>query len=31
VVLVQAAYLRKFYVRAAFVIMTRLRSLSSKS
>ncbi len=31
VVLIQAAYLRRFYVRAAFVIMTRLRSFSSKS
>ena len=27
VVLVQAAYLRRFYVRAAFVLMTRLRRL----
>jgi CRP-like cAMP-binding protein len=31
VVLIQAAYLRRFYVRAAFVIMTRLRRFSSKS
>ena len=31
VVLIQAAYLRKFYARAAFVLMTRLRRFSSKS
>ncbi len=30
VVLVQAAYLRRFYARAAFVLMTRARSLFSR-
>ena len=30
VVLVQAAYLRRFYARAAFVIMTRVRGLFSR-
>jgi hypothetical protein len=31
VVLVQAAYLRRFYARAAFVVMTRLRGLVSRT